>query len=68
MWLSNPNHMVAPPNLAPPEGVRYKVIKFLKKTPDMNYSLRKNAAKNVDLGHLMRGEGGSAKGDCFVHL
>ena len=30
MWLSTPNHMIAPPNVAPPDGVRYKVIKFLK--------------------------------------
>ena len=62
MWLSTPNRMVAPPNLAPPDGVRYKVIQFLQ------YSFltwiplyQKNAAKNVDFGHLMRGEGGQQK-------
>ena len=50
MLHSIPNHMVAPPNLGPPDGVRYKVIKLKKKkTPYMDYSLRKNAVKNVDL-------------------
>ena len=64
MWLRTPNHKIAAPDLAPPDGVWYKVINI----PGMDYSLTKNAAKNVDFGHLMRGEGGSAKGDCFVHL
>ena len=66
MWLGTPNHLVAPPNLAPPDGVRYKVIKFLKKLTWIilyNKKPRKMLIWSPD-----EGGGGSAKGDCFVHL
>ena len=68
MWLSTPNHMVAPPNLALPDGVRYKVITFLKKLLTW-IILYENMPRKMLIRSPGEGGGGvSAKGDCFVHL